>query len=154
MAFLTSEAVDVVSRVKLGEARLVAVAVDGPDPGLPAPATLPWGHDGVADAPVGQPAGTAQVQPVTPGRVQLGRGDQLGPVAQAVSPGFPEGEALGGGAMEHLAFTQADGCLCSRNTFFCKKHFWMVLGSGDLLTLLTTNLNVTVEFYLPWIFST
>lgn len=96
------------SSVNLGEARLVAVAIDGSDAGFTASTALPGGDDGVADAPVRQPAGTAEVQSVIPGHVQLSCGDQLGPVTQAVGLGLPEGEALGGGAMEHLTFTQGE----------------------------------------------
>lgn len=90
----------------LGEARLVAVAVDGSDPGFTASAALSRGDDGVPHASVRQPPRTAVVQSVVPGCVQLSRGGQLRPVAQTVGFGLPEGETLGGGAMEHLTFTQ------------------------------------------------
>lgn len=107
---LTFEAVDIVSSVNLGEARLVAVAIDSSDPRFAASTALSGGDDGVAHAPVCQPARTAEVQSVVPGCVQLSRGDQLGPVTQTVGLGLREGEALGGGAMKHLTFTQGDRC--------------------------------------------
>lgn len=98
------------SSVHLGEARLVAVAIHGSDSRFAASAALSGGDDGVAHAPVRQPTGTAVVQPVVPGGVQLSGGGQLGAVTQTVSLGLPEGEALGGGAMEHLTFTGRDRC--------------------------------------------
>ena len=75
--------------MRLGEPRLVAIAIDGADAGLPAATALPGDDDGVADAPVGQPAGAAVVEAVVPGRVQLGRGGQLRPMALAVGLGLP-----------------------------------------------------------------
>lgn len=86
------------ARVALGGPRLVAVAVDGPDPGLP-PAGPP---SGVAQAPVRQPARAADAQAGGPGGVQLRRRGQMCPAATAEGLGLPEAEALGGGAMEHL----------------------------------------------------
>lgn len=95
------------SSAGLREARLVAVAVDGPDPRLAASTALPGGHDGVAHAAVRQPARAAVVQALVPGGVELSGGGQLRPVAQAVGLGLREGQALVGGAVEHLAFTEA-----------------------------------------------
>lgn len=88
--------------VRLWEACLVAVAIHRPDSGFASSAALPRRDDGVAYAAVCQPPRTAVVQPVVPGCVQLGCGGQLGAVAQAERLGLPEGEPLGGGAMENL----------------------------------------------------
>lgn len=96
--------------VNLGEARLVAVAIDSSDPGFASSAALSRGDDGVAHAPVRQPARTAVVQSIIPGCVKLSGGGQLGPVTHAVGLGLPEGKTLGGGAMEHFTFTQGDRC--------------------------------------------
>lgn len=97
--------------VSLGEARLVAVAIDSPDPGFTATTALSRGDNGVAHASIRQPARTAKVQAITPGRVQLGLRGQLGTVCPAEGLGLPEGETPGGGAMEHLTCAQKDGSL-------------------------------------------
>ena len=68
---------------------MVAKAIDGADAGFPAATALPRDHDGVAHAPVGQPAGAAVVEAVVPGRVQLGRGGQLRPLVLAEGLGLP-----------------------------------------------------------------
>lgn len=103
---LTAEAVDVVASVTLGEARLVALTIDGPDPGLPTTTAFPRGDDGVAHASVGQPARAAEAQPVVPGRVQLSCSGHFCTVTPTEGLGLPEGETLGGGAMEHLTCAQ------------------------------------------------
>lgn len=105
---LTSEAVDVMSRVGLREARLVAVPIDGSDTRLPTPTALSRGDDGVAHTPICQPPWTAVVESVAPGCVQLSRGGQLCPMSQTVGLGLREGQVLVGGAMEHLALTEGD----------------------------------------------
>lgn len=66
---LTSEAVDIMSSVNLGEARLVAVAIDSSDPRITSSTALSRGDDGVAHTPVCQPARTAVVQSIIPGCV-------------------------------------------------------------------------------------
>lgn len=76
------------------EARLVSEAVEGFDSGPRPAAALPGRRDGVADAPVGQPAGAAAIQTFAPRQVQLSRGGQLRPHLPAVPLGFHEGEAL------------------------------------------------------------
>lgn len=98
------------ARVRLGEARLVAMAIDGSDPGLTTATALPRGDNGVAHASIRQPARAAEVQPVVPRRVQLSCGGHFCTVTPAEGLGLPEGETLGGGAVEHLTCTQKDGC--------------------------------------------
>lgn len=106
---LTSEAVDVVASVTLREARLVAMAIDGPDPGLTTTTGPPRGANGVAHAPIGQPARPAEAESVVPRRVQLGCRGHLSSVTPTEGLGLPEGETLGGGAMEHLTYTERRG---------------------------------------------
>lgn len=107
---LTSEAVDVVASVTLREARLVAMAIDGSDPGFTTSTALPRGDNGVAHASIRQPARAAEVQPIVPRRVQLSCSGHFCPPTPTEGLGLPEGETLGGGAMEHLTCTQKDGC--------------------------------------------
>lgn len=66
---LTSVAVDIMSSVNLGEARLVAVAIDSSDPGFTTSTALSRGDNGVAHTPVCQPPWTAVVQSIVPGCV-------------------------------------------------------------------------------------
>lgn len=96
--------------VNLGEARLVAVAVDSSDPGFTASTALSRGDDGVAHTPVRQPARTAVVQSIIPGCIELSSSGQLGSVTHTVGLGLPEGQTLGGGTMEHFTFTQGNRC--------------------------------------------
>lgn len=90
------------SREDIREARLVAVSINGLNAGFAASTALSGDDDGVAHAPVGQPARAAVVQAVAPGCVELSRGGQLRAVTHAVRFGLPEGETLRGGAVEHL----------------------------------------------------
>ena len=57
---------------------LVGVCVDDVDPNLTTSTVGPGGRDGVADAAVHQPAWTALVEPLLPGRIQLSSGGQGG----------------------------------------------------------------------------
>lgn len=108
---LTSEAVDIMASVIFEVACLVAVTVDCSDPRFTTTTALPRGDDGIAHTPVCQPARTAVVQPIIPGRVQLTNRGQLGAVTQTIGLGFPESETLGDGAMEHITFTHGDRSL-------------------------------------------
>lgn len=66
--------------------------VHGPHP-QQSPSTLrPGDIDGVADAPVPQPAGVADIQASLPGQVQLACSSQLGPVLKALLLSLGEGE--------------------------------------------------------------
>lgn len=89
-------------RVNIWEACLVAVSVDGFNARFTASAALSGDDDGVAYAPISQPAWAAVVQSITPGCVELSCGGQLGTVTCTVRLGLPEGKTLGGRAMEHL----------------------------------------------------
>lgn len=62
----------------IGKSCLVGVGVDDVDPNLTASTVGPGGCDGVADAAVHQPAGTALVKAFVPGSIQLPSGGQGG----------------------------------------------------------------------------
>lgn len=110
MVALTLEAVDIVTSVALREARLVAVAIDCSDPGFTTTTALSRGDNWVAHASIRQPTRTAEVQSIVPSRIQLSYRGQFCTVALAEATGLPKGEPLGGGAMEHLTYTQEDSC--------------------------------------------
>lgn len=92
------------SRLGLWEACLVAVSIDSSDPRFTTSTALPRGDDGVSHATIGEPPGAAVVQSIVPGCVKLSGGGHLRTMTQTVGLGIPEGETLGGGAMEHLTF--------------------------------------------------
>lgn len=72
----------------MGEAGLVSEAVDGFDTRLRPTATLSRGSDGIADTPVGQPAGAAPIQTFAPFQVQLCWRGQLRSALSAMVLGF------------------------------------------------------------------
>lgn len=107
---LTLEAVDIVASLTLREARLVAMAIDGSDPGFTPTTALSRGDNGVAHASIRQPARTAEVQTIIPSGVQLSCSGHFCTATPTEGLGLREGETLGGGAVEHLTCTQRDGC--------------------------------------------
>ena len=88
----------------VGEARLVGEGVEDVHPGLPAPTVGPGAGDGVADAAVQQPPGTALVQPLAPGGVELAGGGQRGVELLTVLHSLLVGEAVVVAGVEHLAW--------------------------------------------------
>lgn len=76
------------------ESSLVGVGVDDLDPNLTSSTVGPGGCDGVADAAVRQPAWTALVKPLFPGRIQLPSGGQGGVEFLTVLHSLLIGEAV------------------------------------------------------------
>ena len=83
---------------------MVGVQVDGPDPQQAPPTLGPGQVDGVADAAVQQPPGTALVQPLAPGGVELAGGGQRGVELLTVLHSLLVGEAVVVAGVEHLAW--------------------------------------------------
>lgn len=97
------------SRLNLGEARLVVVAIDSFDARFTASTALSRGDDRIANAPVRQPPWGAVVQAIVPGCIQLSCGGQLCAVAHTEGFGLPESKTIAGQCMEHLTFkTETD----------------------------------------------
>lgn len=96
--------------VTLGQAGLVAMAIDRPDPGFATTTALPRGDNGIAHAPIRKPARPAEAQTIVPGGEQLRCSGHLCTLTPTEGLGLPEGETLGGGAVEHLTYTHKDGC--------------------------------------------
>lgn len=143
MVALTLEAVDIVASVALREARLVAVAIDCSDPGFTTSTALSWGDNGVAHASIRQPTRTAEVQSVVPSRVQLSCSGQLCTTALTEAIGLPKGETLGGGAMEHITYTQKTAVSsvitsdCLTLSSVLKQLFSKCLHGHDVFSLFT-----------------
>ncbi len=78
----------------IGKSCLVGEGVDDVDPNLTTSTVGPGGCNGVADAAVHQPAGTALLKPLIPGSVQLPCGGKGGVEFLTVLHCFLKGEAV------------------------------------------------------------
>lgn len=74
----TSEADSLVARVRVGVSRLVGEQVDGSHSQEPPSTLRPGNVDGVAYAPVRQPASVTHVHAGLPGQVKLPGGSETG----------------------------------------------------------------------------
>lgn len=111
---LTLEADGVVARVRVRVTGLVGVEVHRSHAQQPSSTLGPGDVDGVAHAPVLQPAGVAHVHAGLPRQVQLSGGGQPSAQLGALILGFVEGELVDGGGVEDSAWEDGAAMLSWR----------------------------------------
>lgn len=100
----TCVAVGIIAGFGEGVPRLVDVEVHGSYPQQTPSALRPPDVDGVADAPVSQPACIAHIQTSLPGQVQLSCGGQQGPLLTTLFLSLRVGELSHRARVEHTAW--------------------------------------------------
>ena len=100
---LTRVAEGVIARLRKWVSCLVCVEVNSSHPQQTSSALRPSNVDGVADAPVSQPASVTDIHPTLPGQVQLTCSGQLSAVLRAFHHSLREGELFCRGGVENFA---------------------------------------------------
>lgn len=111
----TCVAEGVIAGLRKWVSRLICVQVYSSHP-QESPSTLgPADVDGVADAPVPQPAGVADVHPTLPGQVELTSVGQLSSPFRARRQSLGEGELLSRRGVENTPYVTSEPLGYSKN---------------------------------------
>lgn len=111
----TCVAEGIVAGLRKWVSSLICVEVNGPHAQKTSSALGPADVDGVADAPVCQPAGVADVRATLPGQVELTGVGQLSSTRRARRHGLGEGELLSGRGVENSPCIRSEELGCSAN---------------------------------------